>query len=88
MGLSVLEACHDLVNVLLPLLDEPVPLSPAVLPHLVGSPGHPVCAAGLGDETEVAVIAHGVLAVRNLLFPPKNTRKDDVNFKQFKIYTC
>ena len=71
MGLGVLKASDDNVKVLLPLLDEAIPLAPAILPPLVRSPGHPCCALVLGDEADVPIIAHGVLAIRDLLFPPK-----------------
>ena len=71
MGLGVLKASDDNVKVLLPLLDEAIPLAPAILPPLVRSPGHPICALVLGDEADVPIIAHGVLAQRYLLFPPK-----------------
>ena len=41
-----------------------------VLPHLVWSPGHSVRATGFWDDADIAIIAHGVLAIRNLFFPP------------------
>ena len=71
MGLGVLEASDDNVKVLLPLLDEAIPLAPAILPPLVRSSRHPSRALVLGDDADIAIIAHGVLAKRYLLFPPK-----------------
>ena len=71
MGLSVLEASDNNVKVLLPLLDEAIPLASAILPPLVRSPWHPGRALVLGDDADIAIIADGVLPKRYLLFPPK-----------------
>ena len=69
--LLILQRVDDGVDVLLPLLDHPLPLSPAVLPMLLRCPRVPVWPLRFRDEPDVVVVGDRVLAVWNLLLSPK-----------------
>ena len=58
------------VNLRLPLLDGPVPLSPRVLPGHVGGAGHVLLSLGLRDLPNVGFVVVCPLAVIELLPPP------------------
>ena len=60
----------DSVNLRLPLLDGPVPLSPGVLPRHVGSSGHVRLPLGLGDLPHVGLVVVCPLAVVQLFASP------------------
>ena len=66
-----LQLGHGGVDVLLPLLHHPVPLTPAVLPHLVWSSGHSVLPICFGNQTNVFVVRNSVLSVGYLFLSPK-----------------
>ena len=60
----------DSVNLRLPLLDGPVPLTPGVLPGHVGGPRHLLLSLVLGDLPDVGLVILRPLAVGQLFPPP------------------
>ena len=66
------------VDVLLPLLDNPLPLPPAVSPVLLRSPGVSIWTLRLRNEPDVLVVGDGILSVGNLFLSSEINRNSEL----------
>ena len=66
------------MDVLLPLLDDPLPLPPAVPPVLLRSPGVAIGALRFGNKTDVLVVGDGILSIGNLFLSSEINRNSEL----------
>ena len=61
------------MDVLLPLLDDSLPLPPTELLVFLRGPGVCIGPLGLGNQCDVLIVGDGVLAVGDLFLSPEIT---------------
>ena len=90
-GLLLLPFLHWVdhrVDVLLPLLDDPLPLPPAIPPVLLRSPGVAIWALRFGNKTDVLVVGDGILSVGNLFLSSEINRNSEFKDSLWREFDC
>ena len=75
------------MDVLLPLLDDALPLPPAVPPVFLWSPGITGLPLRFWNKTDVSVVGQGVFPVGNLFLSSENNRNESFNIRSVETVT-
>ena len=76
------------MDVLLPFLDDALPLPPAVPPVLLWSSGITRLSLRLWNKTDVFVIGQGIFPVGNLFLSSENNRNESFKYSLRREIYC